>query len=70
MVESLPDSYRSFDDPDKDHRYMAVSDLLTDAQKPMWKAPASVNDTSKLLDAVLKRLDDSSGDVSALAIKW
>jgi hypothetical protein len=70
MVDDTAGYVKRFDDPDKDHRYMAVSDLLTEAQKTTWRAPFNAEETNKLCDKVVERLDDTSGDISALAVKW
>lgn len=56
--------------PDKDHRYMATSDLLAALQNPDWKQAGYSDDSSQVCEKVVKQLDDSSGDISALAVKW
>jgi hypothetical protein len=60
---------KNAEDPDKDHRFMACSDLLAEVQKPTWKPPQG-DECTRLLDKVLQRLNDASGDISALAVKW
>jgi hypothetical protein len=70
MVDSIAGYLKHFDNPDKDHRYMAVSDLLADIQKHTWRQPASNDDAIRLCDKVVERLNDKSGDISALAVKW
>ena len=65
----MADKVKNFDNADKDHRYMAVSDLLTEASKSNW-VPPSGDQATRLCDAVVERLDDASGDISALAVKW
>lgn len=62
--------FKRYDDPDKDHRYMVVSDLLEDVKKPTWKPPTSGDEVQKLCDIIVERLSDNSGDISALAVKW
>lgn len=47
---------------------MATSDLQNELQKPNFE----VDETSekKLCTAILEQLEDVSGDISALAVKW
>ncbi|KAK9803499.1 hypothetical protein WJX73_009717 [Symbiochloris irregularis] len=52
---------------DKDHRYMAVSDLQSELRKPEFRTDDSTE--RRLCKAVLQQLDESSGDISGLAIK-
>lgn len=53
---------------DKDFRYMATSDLQNELAKPTFKTN---DDTEKrLCNAILQQLDDTSGDISGLAVKW
>ncbi|KAK4792080.1 hypothetical protein SAY86_022515 [Trapa natans] len=52
---------------DKDYRYMATSDLLTELNKDGFKADADLE--IKLSNIVLQQLDDAAGDVSGLAVK-
>lgn len=68
-MDGASEFFKHYNDPDKDHRYMAVSDLLTDVQKPAWKAPSG-GDPNKLCEKVVECLSDNSGDISALAVKW
>lgn len=52
---------------DKDFRYMALSDLLVELEKETFKMD---NDSEKkIVTAIIKLLDDSSGDVQGLAVK-
>ncbi|KAI4963486.1 hypothetical protein ZWY2020_014029 [Hordeum vulgare] len=53
---------------DKDYRYMATSDLLSELNKESFKADQDLE--SKLTNIVLQQLEDASGDVSGLAVKW
>ena len=47
---------------------MATSDLSELLRKPEWRRD---DDTEKrLCELILAQLDDSSGDVSSLAVKW
>lgn len=47
---------------------MATSDLLEILKKANWRRD---NDQEKrLVDLILQQLDDASGDVSSLAVKW
>ncbi|XP_057530355.1 cullin-associated NEDD8-dissociated protein 1 [Amaranthus tricolor] len=52
---------------DKDYRYMATSDLLNELTKPEFKVDHDLE--IKLANTILQQLDDSAGDVSALAVK-
>ena len=53
---------------DKDYRYMATSDLLNELSKDTFKAD---NDLEiKISKTVLRQLDDVTGDVSRLVVKW
>ena len=52
----------------QDFRYMATSDLTEILKKPDWRRD---EDTERMLcELILAQLDDSSGDVSSLAVKW
>ena len=52
----------------QDFRYMATSDLTELLRKSEWRRD---DDTEKrLCELILAQLDDSSGDVSSLAVKW
>ena len=53
---------------DKDYRYMATSDLLNELNKEGFKADAELE--AKLTITVVQQLEDPSGDVSGLAVKW
>jgi hypothetical protein len=53
---------------DKDYRYMATSDLLSELNKESFKAEQDLE--PKLTSTVLQQLEDASGDVSGLAVKW
>ncbi|KAK9161138.1 hypothetical protein Syun_007479 [Stephania yunnanensis] len=53
---------------DKDYRYMATSDLLNELSKDSFKPDADLD--HKIFNIVLQQLDDASGDVSGLAVKW
>ncbi|BAF07922.1 cullin-associated NEDD8-dissociated protein 1 [Oryza sativa Japonica Group] len=52
---------------DKDYRYMATSDLLSELNKEGFKADQDIE--PKLTTTVLQQLEDASGDVSGLAVK-
>lgn len=53
---------------DKDYRYMATSDLLNELNREGFKADAELE--AKLTNTVVQQLEDPSGDVSGLAVKW
>ncbi|KAL6629111.1 hypothetical protein ACP70R_028876 [Stipagrostis hirtigluma subsp. patula] len=52
---------------DKDYRYMATSDLLSELNKESFKSDQDLE--PKLTSTVLQQLEDASGDVSGLAVK-
>ncbi|KAJ3680666.1 hypothetical protein LUZ60_016944 [Juncus effusus] len=52
---------------DKDYRYMATSDLLSELNKDGFRADVDLE--AKLTSSVLQQLDDAAGDVSGLAVK-
>lgn len=53
----------------QDFRYMATSDLIEMLKDPVaWKQDADTE--RKLCDQIVSQLDDSSSDVSSLAVKW
>jgi cullin-associated NEDD8-dissociated protein 1 len=47
---------------------MATSDLLNELQKDNFKLDADTE--RKVSQIVLQQLDDASGDISGLAVKW
>ena len=49
---------------------MATSDLLAALQQADWRQPSNNEDCSQLCTKVVHQLDDASGDISALAVKW
>ena len=53
---------------DKDYRYMATSDLLSELQKDSFKP--DTDGERKICKALLKLLHDQSSDVQGLAVKW
>ena len=53
---------------DKDFRYMATSDLLTELSKPTFKTDPDTE--RRLVQMVLQQLDDAAGEISGLAVKW
>lgn len=53
---------------DKDFRYMATSDLLSELNKENFKADGDLE--IKLSNIIIQQLDDVAGDVSGLAVKW
>ena len=52
-------------DVDKDHRYMATSDLARELQSP--QLVLDDYESKRVTSAVLKQLNDASGDISGLA---
>lgn len=53
---------------DKDFRYMATSDLLQELKKDTIRM--DVETEKKICRVVLQQMQDISGDISNLAIKW
>ena len=53
---------------DKDFRYMATSDLLNLLQQDNFKVDSE--NERRLSAALLTQLEDPSGDISGLAVKW
>ena len=53
---------------DKDFRFMATNDLMTELQKDSIK----LDDDSekKVVQSVLKLVEDKNGEVQNLAVKW
>ncbi len=53
---------------DKDFRFMATNDLMTELQKGSIK----LDDDSekKVVGGVLKLVEDKNGEVQNLAVKW
>ena len=53
---------------DKDFRFMATNDLMTELQRDSIK----LDDDSerKVVQAVLKLVEDKNGEVQSLAMKW
>lgn len=47
---------------------MATSDLLNELQKDTFKADPEIE--KKVVQIVLQQLEDQSGDISGLAVKW
>lgn len=57
--------------PDSDYRYMTLNDLLSYLQSPTTTlASQEVFQNQRLIDGVIKALDDSNGEVQNLAVKW
>lgn len=57
--------------PDSDFRFMSLNDLLEALTQTSFNF-ASVDQSmmSKLIDGVVKALDDQNGEVQNLAVKW
>lgn len=53
---------------DKDFRYMATSDLLNELSKSSFKVDSDLE--KKLCSVIAVQLEDTSGDISGLAVKW
>lgn len=53
---------------DADFRFMAASDLTNELQSPLNEQ--FLNDSFKLVDAVLTTLEDKNGEVQNMGVKW
>jgi hypothetical protein len=53
---------------DKDFRYMACSDFQAELAKDTFRAEGETE--KRLIANVLQLLEDPSGDISGLAVKW
>jgi cullin-associated NEDD8-dissociated protein 1 len=53
---------------DKDFRYMATADLVTELNKEAFKLDP--DSEKKLTTQLLKLLEDNSNQVQELAVKW
>ncbi|GJS45204.1 retrovirus-related pol polyprotein from transposon TNT 1-94 [Tanacetum coccineum] len=60
--------WRKMTGKDKDYKYMATSDLLNELNKEGFKLDGDLE--LRLSMTILQQLDDATGDVSSLAIKW
>ena len=57
--------------PDSDFRFMSLSDLLGMlTHQGANFSQTDISTMSKLVDAVVKALDDANGEVQNLAVKW
>lgn len=52
----------------QDFRYMAASDLQAELAKESFKADGNMQ--TQLAKCVVQQLEDASGDISSLAVKW
>ena len=67
VLQLLP----KFSDADADLRYMSLNDLyVTLNAAPQSLFNNDFNTCARAVDALLKTLDDSNGDVQSQAIKW
>ena len=53
---------------DRDFRYMATSDLLKELEKDSFRVDPDTE--RKLCAAMINQLEDTSGDITGLAVKW
>lgn len=53
---------------DKDFRFMATADLVTELEKDTFRMDA--DSEKKITQSVLKLLEDSSNQVQEIAVKW
>ncbi|KAL6064787.1 Cullin-associated NEDD8-dissociated protein 1 [Balamuthia mandrillaris] len=67
MSFSVSSCLEKMSNRDKDFRFMATSDLATELTKESFKMNS--DEEKKICEAVVKLLEDSSGDVQGLAVK-
>lgn len=53
---------------DKDYRYMATSDLLHLLEQDQQQVDAELEE--RITTSVLRNLEDVSGDIAGMAVKW
>jgi hypothetical protein len=58
------------DDPDADLRYMSLNDLYTILSTPGSGYFQDQRSSTRLVEGLLKALDDQHGDVQNQALKW
>lgn len=57
--------------PDSDYRFMSLNDLLSILTSPNGSlAQADTALAGRVIDGVVKALDDANGEVQNLAVKW
>lgn len=57
--------------PDSDFRFMSLNDLLSILTSPNASlAQTDSHLTGRVIDGVVKALDDANGEVQNLAVKW
>lgn len=57
--------------PDSDYRFMSLNDLLSILTSPNGSlAQADTALAGRVIDGVVKSLDDANGEVQNLAVKW
>ena len=70
-VADMTALFNKFDDPDPDIRYMTLTDLskLLSSGSPSYLM-RDQSTCSRVIDHLIKLLDDSNGDVQSQALKW
>lgn len=69
--QSLNSLLSKLTDPDPDIRYMSLNDLLTTLEQANSAYLAQdVHSCSKLVEGLLKALEDPHGEVQNQALKW
>lgn len=68
LITTLKYYYLQMTSSDKDFRFMATNDLMTELQKDSIK----LDDDSerKVVKMLLRLLEDKNGEVQNLAVKW
>lgn len=71
IQQNLNSLLLKLDDPDADLRYMSLNDLLGILNNPNSSFLShDQHSASRLVDGLLKALDDQHGDVQNQALKW
>lgn len=69
--QSLNSLLSKLTDPDPDIRYMSLNDLLTTLEQANSAyLSQDVHSCSKLVEGLLKALEDQHGEVQNQALKW
>lgn len=57
-------------DADSDFRFMALNDLHALLTNPQTSLSQDTGTATRVIEGVLKALDDANGEVQNLAVKW
>lgn len=67
QIQSL---LEKLNNPDSDFRFMSLNDLHTHLQSNNNPLSSDIGLSSRVVDGVIKALDDPNGEVQNLAVKW